>query len=278
MKNKFLIGELARLFNISSDTLRHYDKMGLLNPEHDKRNNYRYYDIRNMFRLSRILFLKNLGISLGEIKDYMKNKNTARLIGMLNKKSGEIDIRIHQLMNLKHKINSKLELLENIETKLNQVSVTTHSKRYGVFLDVNELKGEYEIKQAFKRNENYLKISSWLVEGQVYTSLSKSDMDKGVFNRFRYFIEIKPNEDDPHQQLKILPQNDYVCMTVLGPYSDMIKHYETLVTWISKHGYDIVGDSIEKNIIDYDSSEFESEYISEIQIPVRKVYSEDFIL
>lgn len=189
---------------------------------------------------------------------------------MLRKKDEEIDARIHQLMNLKHKISSKLDLLENVENKLNQISLTVMPERYGVFLDMNELKDEYEIKQAFKRNENYLKISSWLVEGQIYTSLAKDDMNNSIYNRFRYFIEIPSIDEALSHQLEVLPENEYVCMTVLGPYEDMVKHYRTLVEWIHTHGYEIAGDSIEKNIVDYDSSESEDEYVSEIQIPVRR--------
>ena len=271
MKEKFLIGELARIFSISSDTLRHYDKLGLLKPEHDSNNNYRYYDIRSMFKLSRILFLKNLGISLGEINDYMKNKNRERLLSMLRKKNEEIDARINQLMNLRHKISSKLDLLESVENRLDQISLNTMPKRYGVFLDMNELKDEYEVKQAFKKNENYLKISSWLVEGQIYTSLAKVDMDNSIYNRFRYFIEITSIDDAISHHIEVLPESEYVCMTVLGPYEDMAKHYKRLVEWIHANGYEIAGDSIEKNIVDYDSSDSEDEYVSEIQIPIRRL-------
>ena len=51
----------------------------------------------------------------------------------------------------------------------------------------------------------------------------------------------------------------------------MHKHYEILIHWISNHGYKITGNSIEKNIVDYDFSDSEEEYISEIQIPVMKI-------
>ncbi len=144
-------------------------------------------------------------------------------------------------------------------------------KRYGVFLDMNELKDEYEMKQAFKQNENYLGISSWLVEGQIYTSLAKQDMDNGIYNRFRYFIEITSIDDAISHQLAVLPECEFVCMTVLGPYKDMVMHYKTLIEWIHANNYEIAGDSIEKNIVDYDSSDSEDEYVSEIQIPIRKI-------
>lgn len=41
------IGEIARLFNLSVGTLRHYEQMGLLDPAHiDPASGYRYYGSR----------------------------------------------------------------------------------------------------------------------------------------------------------------------------------------------------------------------------------------
>lgn len=270
MKDKFLIGELSKIFNISTDTLRYYDKINLIKPEHDENNDYRYYSIRNFFKLSRILFLKNLDISLGEIKKYMGNKNTNNLLSLLKKKEEEIDIKMNKLVNLKKKIQTKLELLENIEGELDQIIVKKIPQRIGAFIDMNNVESDYEIKQTLKRNEEYLKISSWFIEGQIYTSLSKENMEKGILNKFRYFIEIVPIDSEFCKQLTVIPENEYVCVAFLGPYRDMGKHYQLLMRWIEENEYQIAGDSIEKNIVDYDFSDSENEYISEIQIPITK--------
>lgn len=200
----------------------------------------------------------------------MNNKNTLNLLTLLKNKEEEIDIKINRLLNLKKNIQTKLELLENIEGKLDQIVIKKIPQRIGAFIDVNNVVSDYEIKQTFKMNEQYLKISSWLFEGQIYTSLSKENMDQGILNKFRYFIEIVPLDSEVYNQLKVFPENDYVCMTFLGPYKDMVKHYQLLIRWIDENGYQIVGDSIEKNIVDYDFSDSEDEYISEIQIPVQK--------
>ena len=43
----FPIGDVARLFHISVSSLRHYEKLGLLQPEYiDPDTGYRYYSIR----------------------------------------------------------------------------------------------------------------------------------------------------------------------------------------------------------------------------------------
>ena len=271
MKDKFLIGELSKLFNISTDTLRHYDKIDLLKPDYDTENKYRYYSIRNFFKLSRILFFKNLDISLNDIKKYMGNKNATNLLTLLKRKEEEIDIKINKLINLKKKINNKLELLESIKEEMNVVKIKKLPERIGVFLDINNSKDDCEIKQSFKKSEQYLKLSSWLIEGQVYTSLSIENIVEKNFNRFRYFIEIVSIENSLQKQLKVIPENDYACIIFSGPYRDIEKHYRFLIQWIDENGYEILGGSIEKNIVDYDFADCEKEYVSEIQIPIKKL-------
>ncbi|HYE12413.1 MAG TPA: MerR family DNA-binding transcriptional regulator [Patescibacteria group bacterium] len=270
MKDKFLIGELSKLFNISTDTLRHYDRIDLLKPDYDDGSSYRYYSIRNFFKLSRILFFKSLDISLENIKKYMNNKNRNNLLSLLKEKEEEIDIKIHTLINLKKKIQTKLELLESINSELDQVKIKKIPERVGVFLDMNDIGNDSEIVQAFKKNEEFLKISSWLIEGQIYTSLSKENMEKRILNKFRYFIEIVSLDLIPYNQMSVIPENEYACIAFLGPYKEMGKHYKLLIKWIDENGYRIAGDSIEKNIVDYGFSDSESEYISEIQIPIKK--------
>ncbi len=270
MSDKFLIGELAKIFNTTTETLRHYDKMNLLKPEKSATNNYRYYDIGSMFKLSRILFLKTLGISLSDIEEYMNNKKADRLLFMLKKKNHDLEIEIQKLTNLKHKIDSKLELFEHAKTKLGKITVETIDQRQGIFLKTIGVDDSQELKEIFKRNENYLKFSSWLVEGQVFTSLPKEDMENGVFNQFRYFIEVNPLDNQAPTAPIILPKNDYACMTVIGPYTDLVKHYKTLVNWIVDNGYSITGDSIENNIVDSDYSDSADEFITELQIPIKK--------
>ena len=75
---------------------------------------------------------------------------------------------------------------------------------------------------------------------------------------------------DADVQLVSLPRNEFACMTVIGPYADLVKHYKTLVDWIKDNGYEIAGDSVENNIVDNDYSDSEDEFITEIQIPIKK--------
>lgn len=59
------IGEVARLFNLSVGTLRHYEQMGLLEPARiDPASGYRYYGARQLSTLNTISHLRVLDLPL----------------------------------------------------------------------------------------------------------------------------------------------------------------------------------------------------------------------
>ena len=65
------IGEVARLFNLSVGTLRHYEQMGLLDPAHiDSASGYRYYGSRQLSTLNTISHLRVLDLPLAQIREF----------------------------------------------------------------------------------------------------------------------------------------------------------------------------------------------------------------
>ena len=77
-------------------TLRFYDDMGLLRPiQVDAFTGYRYYEVRQLPRLIRILALKDLGFTLEQIAPILEEGVTPEEIrGMLRLKHSEIEQRI----------------------------------------------------------------------------------------------------------------------------------------------------------------------------------------
>lgn len=61
------ISELARIADVSVDTVRHYVRIGLLTPQRNPENNYQMFSPKEQKRLSFILKAKSLGVSLQDI-------------------------------------------------------------------------------------------------------------------------------------------------------------------------------------------------------------------
>lgn len=81
----FFIREIAATCGVSINALRFYEAKGLIKPAHtDPDSGYRYYSRENLLRLRAMLGLKDAGLSLPEIKEYLDgNKQTAKKIAEL---------------------------------------------------------------------------------------------------------------------------------------------------------------------------------------------------
>jgi DNA-binding transcriptional MerR regulator len=92
----FKIGEFSKLGQVSVRMLRHYDQLGLLKPAHiDQFSSYRHYHAGQLADLNRILFFKDLGFSLHQIKDLLNhNLPKDQLRGMLKMKQVELELQI----------------------------------------------------------------------------------------------------------------------------------------------------------------------------------------
>lgn len=62
------VRQVAKAAGISVRTLHHYDAIGLLKPAHVGANGYRYYGRTELLKLQQILFYRELGLPLGEIR------------------------------------------------------------------------------------------------------------------------------------------------------------------------------------------------------------------
>lgn len=66
---EYTVQKLAQLAGVSSRTLRYYDEIGILKPARTNSSGYRIYGQQEVNRLQQILFYRELGISLDQIKE-----------------------------------------------------------------------------------------------------------------------------------------------------------------------------------------------------------------
>ncbi len=99
MKRKYHIGELAAYYGVSSDTLRLYDKKGILSPKKDV-NGYRVYSREDMIFLDYVIRLRRLGIPLKEIKKLVDEGSFERAEQVLAQRSMALLAHIEELRSL----------------------------------------------------------------------------------------------------------------------------------------------------------------------------------
>ena len=92
------IGKMAQLNNISDQALRLYDRIGLLKPDYvDEQTGYRYYNIKQCARLDMIQYMKELGMSLKQIKEHLDRQDISVIQEVLKRQKKLIDEKIEEL-------------------------------------------------------------------------------------------------------------------------------------------------------------------------------------
>lgn len=104
MKSYWKIGDLANLTGLTVRTLRFYDQIGLFSPSEHTESGHRLYNESDLSRLHQILSLKELGLSLEEIKLVLTGGQISPL-----------EIVNLQINRIKEQIKLQQKLLEQLE-------------------------------------------------------------------------------------------------------------------------------------------------------------------
>src|SRR3954462_3076814 len=67
----YTVKQVAALSGVSVRTLHFYDEVGLLKPAYVGANGYRFYEVPQLLSLQQILFYRELGIELKQIKEIL---------------------------------------------------------------------------------------------------------------------------------------------------------------------------------------------------------------
>ena len=214
MKNYFTISEFAKLRNININSLRYYEKIGILRPTHtDEKTGYRYYTADQLSALDTILLCIDLNIPLKELKNYIDEKGElhSRELFEAGKRVAELQIE---------KIQAGLN---KIEYALQDLSVSSaYSEKAGVY--------NREVRsRRFRIKEYKESLSDIRTIEKEFTRLYEKAQSEGLSPIFpaelmlsyeksgtRLFLlsEIVKAGDDIHENGKILkvPYGEFACI------------------------------------------------------------------
>ncbi|MBO1222755.1 MerR family transcriptional regulator [Staphylococcus nepalensis] len=140
--SEYSTGELGKLFNISNRSIQFYDKKDLLKPAYIKDNNYRVYTEKEVEKLKIILILKNMDISLKDIKELLKNDKDMKSINLI------ISEKIKETEKIIQENKKKLDHMHNIKAMISEKSNSQIQK----LIDIeNAMTKNAERKKLYKK-------------------------------------------------------------------------------------------------------------------------------
>lgn len=142
---EYTVSKLAKISGISSRTLRYYDEIGLLKPERVDSNGYRIYVKSQVDLLQQILFYKELGIGLDEIKS------------IINSPEFDIEESLQNHLNHLNKERTRIELLiQNVNKTIRSLkgeTIVSDKEKFEGFkrdlIEQNEEQYGLEIREKY---------------------------------------------------------------------------------------------------------------------------------
>lgn len=266
----FSIGEVAKLFNISVETLRHYEKINLLSPEYkDPQSGYRYYSTRQFEILNTIRYLRALDTPLEKISEFLNDRNLDSIKKLLEQQRLEIAEKRRQLETVEKKIDNRLaQLNDALSSQLDKVEIRNIPSRKTVTLkDSLNLKTYLDLEIPIRRLEGKQKEAVVFL-GKVGVGIKRENLEKGINNTYDKVFLILDPEDSFVGNTAVLPKCTCACLRYKGSHKEAPEQYERLLEFIKRENLNICGDSCEITMIDNGYTRDTQKFVTEIQIPI----------
>jgi len=273
----FLIGEFSKIARLSTRQLRHYDEIGLFQPDQiDATTGYRYYSATQLPQLNRILALKSLGLTLDQVRTMIEDNITPEEIhGMLKLKKAQIEQSIREEMQTVRSIEERLFEIET-EGVLSDENVVLKSIPEQEFLSIRQVVPSakhgfqmmYQIHHLLPHvSENALVGKFGLMFHSDGFEMENVDVEMGFLLEQPFLDSFKLTDGRILTKRTIPAIGKLATLARVGIFNDSVGHYGALGTWIEKHGYRINGANREVFINPFVPGK-EAEAVLEIQIPV----------
>lgn len=105
MKKEYSVSEAARVAHMTSETLRHYDRIGLVRPSRrDENTQYRYYTEEDIVRLCTVHTLQQMDLPLAKIKEVLAYDDPAQIAAFFTQAEHMADEKIAALESSRERI------------------------------------------------------------------------------------------------------------------------------------------------------------------------------
>ncbi len=267
MNRLFTIGQFAALHEINKKTLMWYDEIGLLKPACIKENGYRYYNYQQSSTLETILMLRELNVSLEEIKQFMENRTIDRFDGLLREKIKELDQTISHLKSVQKILTNHQQDMETLRSlDVSSMCLIEKPEHYLVAVQMSGQETfEQEIEQVIAETKKYRLRR--LHDASYGSMLPVEHLLQG---RFQEYTALYIEMPDPvsAKGLHLQPAGTYLRAFCKGSWDRIPDRYKEILAYAKKQGLSLQGYAYETGINELIIENME-DYITRIEIPVK---------
>lgn len=251
MQDKLLsIGKMARMNRVTISTLRLYDEKGLLVPRYtDPQTGYRYYSIEQNTRLDMIAYMKDLDMSLAEIRRALEKEDLALMEDMLARKNEQIHQQMRQLKARHDAVERAIQSIERYRKSptTGTLSLEYIDRRYIWGMpctenfyasDIHSYEHSLHTLRQSLSEQGLEQVHSY----NVGTTIAREDFLCERFVAGQIFLFVGRSVPSA-ASLQLVDSGMYACI-YLDSYNDEISGAKQLLDYCRRSGYTVTGDYI----------------------------------
>jgi DNA-binding transcriptional MerR regulator len=267
----FRIGEFSRMTLVPVTALRYYADLGLLVPAHvDPETGYRYFTADQLPRVNRLLVLKDLGLSLDEIRSVLADEiGSEELRGMLRLKRAEIGRRVAEERQRLERVEARLRLIEKEGAMPEQEIVIKQ-------LEITHVVGCRDTLPSIDEIPPFI---GDVMSGVMMHGIAPAGPPLALYFDEEFDPEaiemalMVPTSDEPRGSTPAgreitamtLPATEAAVLVYVGPYESLHEAYQALTTWFAQHGRTAGGPMCEVYLTGPDEP---GDPVTEIRMPI----------
>lgn len=264
MKINFLsTGEFANLCKVNKQTILYYEKIGLLSPDHVNEKGYRYYSFRQVELFSMIDLLKDLGMSLEKIKEYINHKSPDAFLDLMHDQKKVIEEQKQQLRIKESIVNERIKLIEHAQlTDFSEIVVVDiPEKVMYMSRNIKDVSDE-EYVEVLSDFINDLDLSRLDNGRQVGGLTKRKELLNEEFTNYTYFYMEQDHE--PKSNVMRTQPGKHVIGYHVGLEDYIDETYHRIFQEIERQNLTLGDYSLEEYIYDLVVKDHERQYVTKI--------------
>ncbi len=263
------VGDFAKITRTTSQTLHHYDRLGLLSPVYRGNNKYRYYSMKQLALCNTIRLLQKLGVSLAYINEVKDHRTPKMALEILARQIEELDNNARKLNYARKLLHTMQKSIQSgVDADIKNITIQALPAENIMLGDQNDYSGgktDYDALIAFYQVMNR-KCSNaeydmlYPVWG-VYSAERICNRDWNNPDRYYFY-----NPSGQDQRPAALYAVGYKC----AGYGQSGELYSRMIEYIDQNGFEICGNTYEE----YPHNEIcitdDSNYLLRVLITVRE--------
>lgn len=264
----YKIGMFAGMNHVTIKTLRYYDEQGILKPAYvEEENGYRYYIATQIADLHQIMALREIGFTIEEIKAFLQGKSDKEILQIkrqqILKEIAALTAKLATIESYMNDVHVDLSTPVLIKSLPKVICATMQAKLKGFdeLFDLMPKMGEEMERLGCVCSETDYCFTHYLEAGYK---------DEDILVEICEAVTKRKDDSEIVKFIEFEEVREAACIFHKGSYNTLPQSYAMILRYIEENGYEISGNIRESYIDGVWNKEVEDEWLTEIQVPIRR--------